>query len=151
MSKFLKISIGIILLTPLLLFGQNNVVFQSVRLFESGYTVTPQDERIYSTHFSIEETRYIYYELYVKNKLYNVRDNTVTMSAKIYNPDGTLFGENVGDHTIQPEWETAYLWNGYGWSEEGNWSPGTYRIVIYFDNRKVTEALFSIYDKYWTR
>jgi hypothetical protein len=151
MNKFLKISVGIILLTPLVLFGQNNVVFQCIKLFESGYETIPQSERVYSTHFAKEDTRYVDYEIEFKNNLYNVRDNTVTVKAFFYKPDGSLFGDPTDDYSIPSNWETAYIWKGWGWKDEGNWEIGTYRLVIYLDNKKATETLFSVYDKYWTR
>ena len=153
MNNFLRTSLGtglFILLVPILILAQNNISFQEIRFFESGVDAPPLSDRVYTTYFTTSESRYIYYELHVKNNLYNIRSNQVSIIAKYYKPDGTLMGEPVLNYTIPPEWDVAYLWHGWGWNNAGNWTPGTYRIVIYMDNVKITEALFSVYDKYWT-
>jgi len=152
MNKLLKLSFGIpfsVLLVSQLLFAQNNVTYKSIKLFESGYNLVPQSERVYSTHFSKDETRYIYYEIELTNNLYSVRDNPISMTAKFYKPDGSLMGEPVLDYTILSDWETAYLWHGWGWQDAGNWETGTYRVVINIGNRRIAETLFSVYDNYW--
>jgi len=152
MNKSFKISAGIsllVLLLPVLLRGQNDVDFVSVKLFETGYTAVPQSERVYSTHFSKSDARYIFYEVELNNNLYKVENNNVRINAEYYNFEDSLVGDPVLDHTVPPDWETAYLWHGWGWTEPGNWATGRYRVVLFIDNKKLAEIFFSIYDEDW--
>lgn len=129
--------------------AQNDVDFISVKLFETGYEAVSQSERFYTTVFNKSTARYIYFEAEVRNNLYDVKSNTVKIYAEYYKPDGTLFGDPNVEYTIPPDWSTAYLWNGWGWNEPGNWDTGTYKIVLFNGGQKLTEIYFRISDDKW--
>jgi hypothetical protein len=143
-KKFLTTLICL-LLFPLSLYAQRDVELISIKLFETGYTPMPRSERYYATSFSSNEARYIDYEIHVRNNLYNIRDNEISIKAKYYHPDGSLMGAPVMSETIPYNWETAYYWKGWGWDEPGNWEEGTYTIELYIDGRYITEKRFTIY------
>jgi hypothetical protein len=147
MNKFYKISVFISLLlifSPIILHAQNDVDFIGVKLFETGYDAVPQSERVYSTHFSKSNTRYIFYEAEVRNNLYNVRSNTVKIYAEYYKADESLFGDPAFEYTIPSDWSTAYLWQGWGWNEPGNWETGRYKVVLFIAGKRLTEIYFTI-------
>jgi hypothetical protein len=130
-------------------YDSDTISFQSMRFFESGHNAVPQSQRQYSSSFSKASSRYIFYELYVKNWLYQVRDNPVQITAHYYYPNGTLFGSPVLNYTISRNWDYAYLWHGWGWPDKGNWTTGKYRVEIFFGDTKVTDAYFTLYEGYY--
>jgi hypothetical protein len=115
-----------------------------IRFFESGYDTVPMDQRGYYTSFSRSSARYIYGEVYVENRLYNREDNPVKLDYKYYSPDGSLFGETSYEHTIPYTDEWYYIWQGWGWSDAGNWEPGRYRLEVWYAGKKVGENYFDI-------
>jgi len=121
----------------------------TVKLFQTGYEALPQSERFYTTHFLKSTTKYIFYEAIVRNNLYYVKSNNVKVYAEFYKSDGSIMGDPVLEYTIPSDWETAYLWHGWGWNEPGNWDPGRYKLVLYIDHQKLTEIYFTIYDDDW--
>jgi len=149
MNKFLKIFTYIslsIVFSPGLLNAQSDVDFMGVKLFETPYDILPQSDRVYTTHFKKFQTEYIAFEAEMRNNLYNIRSNTVKIYSEYYKSDGTLVGEPVVEYTLPSDWETAYLWTGWGWKEPGNWETGRYKVILLMDGKKLTEMYFTVSD-----
>lgn len=120
--------------------------FEFVKFFESGFTVPPEPQRQYKTDFPISTTRYINFLVGAKNLLYRNRTHKPLVIGRYYYPDGTFFGEAKVNVDIPSDWQNADLWTGWGWDQPGKWSLGTYRVEIFFGNKKVAEGKFTIYD-----
>ena len=144
--KKLLLTVILMLLFPLSVYSQPDLEFISLKLFETGYNTVPRSERYYTTYFSKDDARYIGYEIYLKNNLYNIRDNNFNIKAKYYYPDGSLMGAPEMNKTMPYDWESGYFWHSWGWDDPGNWKVGTYTIEIYIDGRYITQQQFTIYD-----
>jgi hypothetical protein len=90
-------------------------------------------------------TRYVYAELELANPWRYV-SMEYKIVARFIKPDGSLMGESEGRVETNPEWETYYHSQGWGWEEPGNWSPGDYRVEIEIDHEPRKTAEFTIYD-----
>jgi tetratricopeptide (TPR) repeat protein len=122
------------------------VEYQSIRLFESPRIAADLSQRDYRDSFLQSGTRYVWYEIYLKNLLWNIRDQSIKLTAKYYKPDGTIMGEPVLTYNIPKEWDYGYLWHALGWEAPGNWTPGIFFIEIYMEDTCVTRKSFSILD-----
>lgn len=132
--------------TKPLTYSAPTIDFKALRFFEGGLNPPEKKQRLYDSRFSKKIARYVYYEIDVRNLLWNIRDNPVAITARYYKPDGSLFGEPVLNYTIPRDWETVYLWHSWGWDAPGNWGLGTYRVELIVSNKKIAEGQFTIYD-----
>jgi|WetSurMetagenome_2_1015567.scaffolds.fasta_scaffold209765_2 hypothetical protein len=128
------------------IFAQQNVSFVSIKTFEAGYTAPDKGNRVYKSNFLQSESRYIWCEINLSNKLYEVRDQFCKAKWIYYNSDGTERGRTSADWNINKEWSTTWHQHGWGWDEPGNWPLGTYRIDFYLDDYFVAETSFTIID-----
>ncbi|MEK7448538.1 MAG: hypothetical protein AAB019_03535 [Planctomycetota bacterium] len=124
--------------------SQNTIQVESLKFFESGDNLPKTDQRTYSASFSQNTTRYVYYQIYAKNLLWNTRKHSVSITAKYYKPDGTLMGSPVLNYDILSDWEHINLWHGWGWKEAGYWEPGNYQVELWIGSDKITQNSFSI-------
>jgi hypothetical protein len=120
--------------------------FESVKFFEGPYTAPPEAQRQYTNRFSKSTTRYIFFNIGAKNLLYRNRAQKPLVIGRFYKPDGSFMGEATVNVDIPSDWESTDLWSGWGWDDKGNWTPGNYRVEIFFGNSKVGEGYFSVYD-----
>lgn len=118
--------------------------YNSIRFFECGSTVPNQENRTYATTFSKSSSRYIYYEIYVDNLLYNVRNNDVTFYATYYKPNQEIFGQPILNYNIPSSWEQVYLHHGWGWPEPGNWDSGNYYVEVKYLGSVIASGYFTI-------
>jgi hypothetical protein len=87
----------------------------------------------------------VYFEVHLKNLLWNISEHTHTLAARIYTSDGSLYVETTYQAVVKPEWGPSMYTLGWGSVEAGNWPVGTYRVEILIDGRLVTEGYFTIY------
>ncbi len=120
------------------------VEFKSVKFFESDNKIPSQSNRQYKSQFTKSSTRFVYYELYVKNLLYNQRPNTVKVVAKYYSANGALEDSPEHTFTLSQDWDYANLCHGSGWNTGGKWSAGDYRVEFYVEGNKIGEGKFNI-------
>jgi hypothetical protein len=67
------------------------------------------------------------------------------LRAHYYNPGGSLMGEIEDRIVAKPERETFWFTRGWGWETAGNWSPGVYRVEIFFDDEYRISREFAIF------
>jgi hypothetical protein len=120
--------------------------FEFVKFFETGYTVPPESQRQYKTHFPKSTTRYVSFAVGAKNLLYRSRTQKPLVLGRYYNADGSLRGEAKVNVDVPSDWDEVDLWSGWGADQPGTWPVGTYRVEILFGNKKVGEGSFTIYD-----
>lgn len=125
--------------------AQSTVVFQELTFYEEGGNVDTTPDPTYVTDFPQSSTRYIYFNVTIRNLLYGVRSHTPDILGKFYKSDGTYLGESSAGVLLGSEFDIAYLSNGWGWEEPGYWDPGTYRVDVLIDGAKIAEKQFSIY------
>lgn len=125
--------------------AQSTVQFQELTFYEDDGDVDVTPDPTYITDFPQSSSRYIYFNVTIRNLLYGVRSHTPDILGKYYKSDGTYLGESSAGVLLGPEFDVAYLSNGWGWDESGYWDPGTYRVDVLIDGAKVAEKKFSIY------
>ncbi|MFQ6069998.1 MAG: hypothetical protein ACE5LC_05665 [Candidatus Aminicenantales bacterium] len=118
----------------------------SIRFFEGGYASPRQEERVYASFFPQGATRYVNYEIYIKNPYYQIKDYTYRIKAKYLKPDDTMMGEPEFVYTVPSDWDYGYLWQGFGWREPGNWETGTYVVEVFVEGKSIALSQFTIYD-----
>ncbi len=143
--KRILIILCLIFILPAPLFAQD-FTFKTMRFFEGGYNVPEESQRKFTVQFPKSTTRYVWCQIDVENRLYNVREHNHKVVWRYYNPDGTLRGEPSLDFRIKPEWYTAWIPFGWGWDQPDNWPVGTYRVEVWIDGQKMAQDLFTIYD-----
>lgn len=122
--------------------------FDKIIFFEAGKTAPEEKkDRIASTRFNKATARYIYTQFEVTNNRYRGREHSHNMVFKYYNPNGSLRGNAGATFTIKPEWQTSWIFRGWGWENPGNWPAGKYRVEVWVDGRKVTQSYFEIYEQ----
>ena len=126
---------------------KKTITYLSMQFFEGGNTAPEQSYRTYTTNFSKATTRSIYTEIHATNLLYEIQNHVPNFLLKYYNPDNTIMGEIENDVEISKDWESTYIWNGWGWDEPGNWSPGTYRVEVWIHGNKMDEKYFTIFEE----
>lgn len=102
-----------------------------------------EKDMVFSTLFEQQSTRYVGYMMYM-NHFAPDEDVQIPLTIQYVNPDGSLFGEFEHLHKIQSDWTTSNSWWAYGWSEAGNWQPGTYTVRILDGSILVGKNSFTI-------
>lgn len=120
------------------------IQFQFVKLYESDKSAKPTSTTQYKNNFDRSSTRYISFVVGVKNLLYNVRDQKPLIVGYYYKADGTLLGKAPINVNVPKTWNEVDLWSGWGGTTPGTWQVGTYRLVIYFGSKQVTETTFTV-------
>ncbi len=96
----------LIAILPVPLYAQD-FTFKTMRFFEGGFNVPDESQRKYIAQFPKNATRYVWCQIEVENRLYNVRQHNHKVIWRYYNADGTLRGETDADFGIKQEWSTA--------------------------------------------
>ncbi len=117
----------------------------NVRFFEAGDSTPDVADRRYGNKFPRETTRRIYTELRIKNFRYKERAHEHDVEWVYYNPNGSIWGKMNSKFNVKSIWENAWIQRGWGWSNAGNWSSGTYRVKLFIDGTEVAEESFVIY------
>lgn len=94
--------------------------------------------------FPKEATRYVDYEITVRNRLYKVRDQTYKISACYHYPDGYQGTHGPFEWRLMSSDAQSWYANGRGSEILGIWKPGVYRVEIFIDGIKLTEGAFAI-------
>lgn len=89
-------------------------------------------------------TTYVYAEIELKNYLYQVRDQDVTLTFKYYLENGTLLTEFDTVFSIKRDWEFAWYYDSWGWEAPGNWPVGTHRIEVWIGGTRFVVKKFTI-------
>lgn len=117
-----------------------------VSFFESGYDITPKEKRRYNNTFPKSTTRCINCEFGLHHLPPGRRvDYDVIMHwRKLYQQeDGKLQDLQLSSY-IEPEWENSWYSHGIGWNEAGNWTEGTYMVIIGIQQELVAQGMFEI-------
>jgi len=116
-----------------------------IKFFESGGGVPQKEQRVYNRRFSKTKSRYIYSEI---NLTHPYPPEVVNFAIEViyYNPDGSVLGQVTNNTYVQPGWNNSNHVNpAWGWSEPGNWKPGTYKVEFYVQGEIVASESFEIY------
>ncbi len=117
-----------------------------IHFYESGYQPAAKGQRRYVSLLPRSSTRFVYWEITVHNKLYQVRDHTYTVVARWYRPNGSLLGTSQQNFLVRSGWSNAWISHGKGYRTPGRWAPGKYKVDILVDGSLFARRQFLIYD-----
>lgn len=120
---------------------------QSLKLYEGPYDDVNEDDRVYYTNFSGEETRYIYVEITLKN--HNLIHNwQCELFTKFYNDARELKGQVVRLHRVDKGEEYIRLTAGWGSNVKGSWRKDSYTAELIFMDRLLAVVPFGVDDAF---
>ncbi|MBC7885978.1 MAG: AAA family ATPase [Saprospiraceae bacterium] len=116
---------------------------QSLKLYEGQYDDVLEEDRIYMTAFSNEESRYIYAEIILENK---IRDENwhCELFVKFYNESRELKGQVVRLHNVKKEDDQIKVTAGWGANTKGSWKLGSYSIEVVFMDQLIAVVYFDV-------
>jgi len=119
----------------------------SIRMYEGQYDDVIEGERKYLTAFSAEESRYIYAEIFLRNKL--VLDSWhCELFVKFYNEARELKGQVTRLHNVRKDEDMIRITAGWGANTKGSWKPGTYSVEVIFMDQLLATASFVVGDTF---
>jgi len=119
----------------------------SVKLYEGQYDDVMEEDRSYFNVFSSEETRYIYSEIFLKNKIKD--DNWhCELFVRFYNESRELKGQVNRLQNVKKEDDLIKITAGWGANTKGSWKVGTYSIEVVFMDKLVAQIEFDVSDEY---
>jgi len=104
----------------------------------------PGSEKYSSTSFPKSTTTYVYARVEFKNDLYNVQNQTYRFTYKFYDQNNRLMTAFDADFLVQKDWEYAYHYGSWGFTNAGLWDVGSYRAELWLGNTKIGDAKFNI-------
>lgn len=120
---------------------------QSIKLYEGPYDDVNEDDRVYYTEFSGEETRYIYVEIALKNE--NMTRNwQCELFTKFYNDARQLKGQVVRLHRVEMGEEYIRLTAGWGSNVKGSWRQDSYTAELVFMDTLLAVIPFNVDDAF---
>jgi hypothetical protein len=114
-----------------------------LRFFESGNDIPAYVDRFAATSFEHARTRYINAELTFALAAPG-RVVEFKVSCEYRSTTGQPLGNAEIQYRVQPDWTQVTHAQGWGWSNPGQWTEGTYRAICTSDGTTVAEGSFTI-------
>ncbi|MBK8518722.1 MAG: AAA family ATPase [Saprospiraceae bacterium] len=123
------------------------ISLQSVRLYEGQYDDVIEEDRTYFQSFSSEETRYIYSEIFLKNK---IKDENwhCELFVRFYNESRELKGQVTRLQNVKKDDDIIKITAGWGANTKGSWKQGNYSIEVAFMDKLIAVIHFEVGDEY---
>jgi SpoVK/Ycf46/Vps4 family AAA+-type ATPase len=118
-----------------------------LKMYEGPYDDVPEFERQYLRRFNGEETRYVYAEVLLHNRLLS-RQWNCELFIKFYNDAREMKGQVVRLHKVEKGDETIRLTAGWGSNVKGSWRTDRYTAEIIFMDQILGVMPFEV-DDYW--
>ncbi len=123
------------------------VSLHSLKLYEGQYDDVLEEDRSYMIAFSSEESRYIYTEIKLDNKI--LEDNWhCELFVKFYNESRELKGQVVRLHNVRKEDKIIKVTAGWGANTKGSWKQGQYSIEVVFMDKLLAVVYFEVGDEF---
>lgn len=120
---------------------------QSLRLYEGHYDDVMEEERVYLSAFSAEETRYIYAEISVNN-LHKIEDWHCELFFKFYNGSRELKGQVIRLQNVKKGEEQIKVTAGWGANTKGSWKNGHFSLEVVFMDKLLALIYFDVGDEF---
>ena len=131
------------------LMDDNNpyVALHSLKLYEGQYDDVLEEDRSFMTAFSSEESRYVYAEIKLDNKI--LEDSWhCELFVKFYNESRELKGQVVRLHNVRKEDKVIKVTAGWGANTKGSWKQGEYSIEVIFMDKLLAVVYFEVGDEF---
>lgn len=120
------------------------IKISAVQFFEGPHDVTlEKSQRVYRYSFDRFTTRSIYWELDLSFPAPGRRID-FQVDASWYRSDGSQMMQQTIPAYVLPTWGSSWHTLGYGFVEPGHWTPGTYRVDLYFKSMRIASGTFQI-------
>lgn len=117
--------------------------FAGIRFFESGIDAVSPDKRVYGNVFSTASSRYIYWELKLEH--FNQAGKIFFTINEVWKKsNGTIFYNNKRKFYIPATDKSTYYCSGFGSNRFSNWTPGSYRLELFIEGKKVASGNFTV-------
>lgn len=123
------------------------VRLQSLRLYEGHYDDVMEEERMYMTTFSAEETRYVYAEI-VLNNILKADDWHCELFFKFYNESRELKGQVIRLQSVKRGEESIKVTAGWGANSKGSWKNGQFSLEVVFMDKLLALIHFDVADEF---
>ncbi len=120
---------------------------QSLKLYEGPYDDVSEDDRLYYTKFSCEETRYIYVEILLKN-IHNTKSWQCELFTKFYNNARELKGQVVRLQRVEKKDDMIKITAGWGSNVKGSWRKDRYTAEMVFMDKLLAVIPFEVADDF---
>ncbi|MBK9257624.1 MAG: AAA family ATPase [Saprospiraceae bacterium] len=121
------------------------ITLSSLKLYEGHYDDMMEEERIYMSTFSSEETRYIYSEIGLRN-IFRKENWHCELFVKFYNEARELKGQVIRLHHLKKDEEFIKITAGWGANVKGSWKPGMYSVEVIFMDKLLAVVNFKVGD-----
>ena len=123
------------------------VDLHTFRLYEGQYDDVGEDDRSYFRVFSVEETRYIYAEIVLRNL--NIGEKwQCELFTKFYNEAKELKGQVIRLQTVKKGEEYVKMTAGWGSNVKGSWREGIYTADLIFMDRLLASITFEVGEEF---
>jgi SpoVK/Ycf46/Vps4 family AAA+-type ATPase len=120
------------------------ISIKSIEYFEGDFEQNDDSEdRIYFVEFSRDETRYVFVELTLENRLPS-QDWFSEVFIRFSNEGRELKGEVVRLQKMKKEEELIQINAGWGSNVKGSWRKGFYNLEVVFQDKVIAESSFFI-------
>ncbi|MEL6389526.1 MAG: AAA family ATPase [Bacteroidota bacterium] len=117
---------------------------KSVEYFEGKFDQNNDDEeRVYYVEFDHKETRYVFVELTLENRIPNANWYS-EIFIKFYNEARELKGEVIRLQKMKKGEDLIQITAGWGSNVKGSWRRGRYSVEVIFQDRMIAESSFVI-------
>ena len=105
--------------------------------------ILDKSQRVYRYSFDRFTTRSIYWELALDFPPPGRRID-FQVDAFWYKSDGSEMTRQTIPAHVDPHWASSWHTLSFGYAEPGHWTPGTYRVDLYFKNTRIASGTFQI-------
>jgi SpoVK/Ycf46/Vps4 family AAA+-type ATPase len=123
------------------------VSLQSLKLYEGQYDDVMEEDRTYMKVFSSEESRYIYSEIILRNKI-NEDNWHCEVFVKFYNESRELKGQVTRLQNVKKDDDLIRISAGWGANTKGSWKQGKYSIEVVFMDKLMAVVHFEVGEEY---
>lgn len=123
-----------------------NFSVYAIEFFEGGRTF-PEERSIKDT-FKVSQARTIYSQARLINHQFGEADLSATLKFRYLRADGSELANPSVNMNAKKDWKTIRTSTGWGWgdTDPGNWTPGTYRVLVSSGDLLLGEGSFSVVD-----
>ena len=125
----------------------NYLELSTVRLYEGQYNDFTENEKIYYQKFSSSDTRYIFTEVLLKNRLRSV-EWRCELFVKYYNDSGELKAMVNRLSNVSRNEDEILITAGFGSNTPGTWTRGIYRLELTFMDSLIGIVNFEVGDDF---
>ncbi|MCW9080589.1 MAG: caspase family protein [Colwellia sp.] len=124
--------------------AKESFALSSIKFFESDDDAPDSKDREFSNNFEVTKARKIWTEVKIKNFRYKEQAHEHDVKWVYYKANGEIDTTLKSKFNVKAQWQNAWTQKGWGYDKPGNWSPGTYKVKVFIDDKEVAEDSFTM-------